>query len=126
VISGALATAAGPHSGGGAQHVRRLGRLEPMVFAHAGVVAVFGCTFLFTLGYLAARRRQAPRVFSLALVVLGVLLLQVGLGELQYRLHLPWWLVLIHVAVATTAWAGVVALARSFWKPPAPLARGAT
>jgi heme A synthase len=53
---------------------------------------------------------------------LVVLLVQVGLGELQYRLHLPWYLVLIHVAVAATAWAGIVALVMAFWRPPAWLA----
>jgi heme a synthase len=122
VVSGALATAAGPHSGGGTTEVRRLARLEPVLYAHAGVVAVFGCAFLFLLGYLAARRSRAPRLFIAALAVLAVLLVQVGLGELQYRLHLPWYLVLLHVAVAATAWAGIVALITAFWRPPAWLA----
>ncbi len=124
VVSGALATAAGPHSGGGTTQVHRLARFEPVLYAHAGVVAVFGCSFLFLLGYLAARRSRSPRLFAAALVVLAVLLVQVGLGELQYRLHLPWYLVLLHVAVAATAWAGIVALTFAFWRPPAWLASG--
>ncbi|MDP9307668.1 MAG: COX15/CtaA family protein [Actinomycetota bacterium] len=124
VVSGALATAAGPHSGGGTTQVHRLARFEPVLYAHAGVVAVFGCSFLFLLGYLAARRSRSPRLFAAALAVLAVLLLQVGLGELQYRLHLPWYLVLLHVAVAATAWAGIVALTFAFWRPPAWLASG--
>jgi heme a synthase len=124
VVSGALATAAGPHSGGGTTQVHRLARFEPVLYAHAGVVAVFGCTFLFLLGYLAARRSRSPRLFASALAVLAVLLVQVGLGELQYRLHLPWYLVLLHVAVAATAWAGIVALTFAFWRPPAWLASG--
>src|SRR5437868_2363153 len=89
IVSGALATAAGPHSGGGTTQVHRLARFEPVLYAHAGVVAVFGCSFLFLLGYLAARRSRAPRLFLAALAVRGVLLVQTGLGELQYRLHLP-------------------------------------
>jgi heme a synthase len=117
LVSGAFATAAGPHSGGGTEQVDRLARLEPVVYVHAGVVAVFGCSFLFLLGYLAARRAQLPRLFSAALAVLGVLLAQVALGELQYRLHLPWWLVLVHVAVATTAWVGIVAVVTALWRP---------
>jgi cytochrome c oxidase assembly protein subunit 15 len=124
LVSGSLATAAGPHSGGGTTQVHRLARFEPVLYAHAGVVAVFGCSFLFLLGYLAARRSNAPRLFWAALAVLAVLLVQVGLGELQYRLHLPWYLVLLHVGVAATAWAGIVALAYSFWRPPAWLASG--
>ncbi len=126
LVSGSLATAAGPHSGGGTEHVERLARLEPVVYAHAGAVAVFGCSFLFLLGYLAARRSRAPRLFLASLGVLGILLAQAGLGELQYRLHLPWYLVLLHVALAATAWLGVVALVTAFWRPPASLASGAT
>jgi cytochrome c oxidase assembly protein subunit 15 len=122
IVSGALATAAGPHSGGGTTEVHRLARFEPVLYAHASVVAVFGCSFLFLLGYLAARRSASPRLFAAALIVLGILLVQVGLGELQYRLHLPWYLVLIHVAVASTAWAAIVALVLAFWRPPAWLA----
>lgn len=121
LISGAFATAAGPHSGGGTEHVGRFARLEPVVFVHAGIVAVFGCSFLFVLGYLFARRERSPRLFIGAVAVLAVLLAQVGLGELQYRLQLPWYLVLVHVAVAATAWLGVVALVTAFWRPPASL-----
>jgi cytochrome c oxidase assembly protein subunit 15 len=123
LVSGSLATAAGPHTGGGTQHVARLARLQPVVFAHAAVVAVFGCSFLVMIGYLAARRASAPRLFRAGLVVLAVLLLQVGLGELQYRLHLPWYLVLVHVGVAAAAWIGIVALVTAFWRPPAALVR---
>jgi cytochrome c oxidase assembly protein subunit 15 len=124
IVSGSLATAAGPHSGGGTTQVHRLARFEPVLYAHAAVVAVFGCSFLFLLGYLAARRSRAPRLFLVSLGVLGLLLVQVGLGELQYRLHLPWYLVLVHVAVAATAWACIVALVTAFWRPPAWLVAG--
>jgi cytochrome c oxidase assembly protein subunit 15 len=126
LVSGAFATAAGPHSGGGTEHVRRFARLEPVVYVHAGIVAVFGCSFLFVLGYLFARRERAPRLFAAALAVLAVLLVQVGLGELQYRLHLPWYLVLLHVGVAATAWLGVIALVTAFWRPPSSLRPTAT
>ena len=123
LLSGAFATAAGPHSGGG-EHVHRFARLTPLLYAHAAVVGVFGCAFLFTLGYLAARRDRSPRLFRLALAVLALLLVQVALGEVQYRTHLPWGLVLVHVAVAATVWAGIVTLVTLFWRPPAPLAPG--
>jgi cytochrome c oxidase assembly protein subunit 15 len=122
LVSGSLATAAGPHSGGGTNHVERLARLEPVVYAHAGVVAFFGCSFLFLLGYLASIRRRWPRLFNAALAVLGIVLVQAGLGDLQYRLHLPWYLVLVHVGVAATAWLAVVALVTALWRPPAALA----
>jgi heme A synthase len=49
-----------------------------------------------------------------------------ALGDIQYRTHLPWWLVLVHVAVAATVWACTVALVTLMWRPPAALATGRT
>jgi heme a synthase len=121
LVSGTFATAAGPHSGGG-EHIDRLGSLRPTVYAHASVVAVFLAAFLFTLGYLAARRERSPRLFVLAAAVLLLLLVQMGIGELQWRTHLPWGLVLVHVVVAATVWAGTVALATLFHRPLRSLA----
>jgi heme a synthase len=117
VISGSLATAAGPHSGGGREAVKRFARLEPTVYVHAAVVGLFLCSFLFTLGYLAARRDRAPRLFGAGLAVLALLLVQMGIGELQWRTHLPWGVVLAHVALAAAVWAGTVALAVLIWRP---------
>jgi heme a synthase len=118
IVSGSFATAAGPHSGGGkADKIDRLGRLDPFVYAHGAVVGVFLLTFLFSLGYLAARREHAQRLFLLGTGVFVVLLAQMGLGELQWRTHLPWGLVLVHVFLAATVWVGTVALATLFWRP---------
>jgi cytochrome c oxidase assembly protein subunit 15 len=118
IISGSFATAAGPHSGGGkADEIDRLGRLEPIVYVHATVVGIFLLTFLFSLGYLAARREGAHRLFAFAVGVFALLLVQMGLGELQWRTHLPWGLVLVHVFLAGTVWIGTVALASQFWRP---------
>jgi heme a synthase len=122
LLSGTFATAAGPHSGGGTEHISRFGTLNTSVYIHAAAVAVFGCTFLFSLGYLAPLRRGSPRLFVLAVAVLGLLLLQIGLGELQWRTHLPWGLVEFHVAVAAAVWMGVVALATLYLRPTADLA----
>ena len=118
IVSGSFATAAGPHSGGGkAEDIDRLGRLEPIVYVHGAAVGVFLCTFLFSLGYLAARRDRSPRLFALGLGVSVLLLAQMALGELQWRTHLPWGLVLVHVFVAATVWVGTVALATLFFRP---------
>jgi cytochrome c oxidase assembly protein subunit 15 len=123
ILSGSFATAAGPHSGGGkADEIDRLGRLEPVVYVHGAVVGVFLCTFLFSLGYLGARRERSPRLFALAVAVFVVLLAQMGLGELQWRTQLPWGLVLVHVFLAATVWIGTVALATLFWRPNVDLA----
>jgi heme A synthase len=87
---------------------------------------VFSCTFLFILGHLAARRERSPRLFVAALGVLGLLLVQVAIGETQYHSGLPWWLVLVHVAIAAAVWGAIAALAYSFWRPLAALAPGRT
>jgi cytochrome c oxidase assembly protein subunit 15 len=125
IVSGSFATAAGPHSGGGeADDIDRLWRLEPVVYVHGAIVGVFLLAFLFSVGYLAARRDRARRVFALAVAVLLVLLAQMGLGELQWRTHLPWGLVLVHVFLAASVWIGTVALATLFWRPNVDLADG--
>jgi heme a synthase len=123
IVSGSLATAAGPHSGGGpAEKIDRFGRLEPVVYAHGAVVGLFLLTFLFSLGYLAAQRGRSPRLFVFGALVFALLLLQMGLGELQWRTHLPWGLVLAHVFLAATVWVGTVALATLFLRPNVDLA----
>ena len=120
VVSGTFATAAGPHSGG--DRVVRFGRLDVMLVVHAGAVAVFGLCLVFGLGYLAARRDRAPRLFRLACGLVALVLVQMGLGELQYRTHLPWWLVLVHVTLAAAVWAWTVTLVTMIRRPLASLA----
>ena len=39
------------------------------------------------------------------------------IGEMQYRTHLPWWLVLVHVTIAATVWVAVTAFVYSLWRP---------
>jgi heme a synthase len=118
VVTGTFSTAAGPHSGD-ADVVDRLWHLDDAVYLHVRVTAVFGAVFLFVLGLLAARRTLAPRLFRLALALLGVLLLQMAVGELQWRLELPWGIVAVHVALAAAVWGLTVALVAMFWRPPA-------
>jgi len=88
-----------------------------MIYAHAAIVGIFLCTFLFTLGYLASRRQRSPRLFALGVAVLAVLLVQMALGEIQWRTHLPWGLVLAHVFIAAAVWVGTVALTTLFFRP---------
>jgi cytochrome c oxidase assembly protein subunit 15 len=121
VVTGTFSTAAGPHSGD-ADVVDRLWHLDDAVYLHVRITAVFGSVFLFVLGVLATRRELAPRLFRFALVVLGVLLVQMAVGELQWRLELPWGIVAVHVALAAAVWALTVALVYMFWRPPVWLA----
>lgn len=116
LLSGTFATAAGPHSGGG-KHIDRFASLKPTVYVHAVVVAIFLGAFVFTLGYLAARRARYPSLFWKAVAVLVLLFVQMGIGELQWRTHLPWGVVLLHVVLAATVWAGTVAVATLINRP---------
>jgi cytochrome c oxidase assembly protein subunit 15 len=124
LATGTLATAAGPHSGG--KHVYRLWSLHPALLLHGAAVAVLGCSLMFLIGYLFARRAAAPRYFPVAAGLAGLVLVQMALGDIQYRTHLPWWLVLVHVAVAATVWAWTVALVTLMWRPPAAFATRST
>jgi heme a synthase len=124
LVTGTLATAGGPHSGGGAEHVDRLWRLQPLVYVHAVAVGAFGLSLVFLLGYLASQRSRWPSVFRLGLAVLGLLVIQMALGEIQYRTHLPWPLVLVHVGIAAAVWGALVGFVTVLWRPPAAFAPG--
>ena len=112
IFSGTLATAAGPHPG--STVVRRLWSFEPAVYWHVRATAVFGISFALVLAYLVRAKAQQVRG---ALVLLGLLAVQMTIGEVQYRTHLPWWLVLVHVTVAATVWAAMTSFVFSLWRP---------
>ncbi len=112
LFSGTLATASGPHPG--STVVRRLWSFQPAVYWHVRATAVFGVSFLLLLVWLV--RSRAPQVRA-AFALLGLLLVQMAIGETQYRTHLPWWLVLVHVTLAATVWAAVTVFVYSLWRP---------
>lgn len=120
VVTGTVATASGPHSGG--SDIPRLGfGVTDAVYVHVRATAVFGIGLLVVGLFLWRRRREHPAVAHLAAVLLGVLLVQMAVGEIQYRNALPWWLVVIHVSLAATIWTLTVAVAYVLHRPPAPL-----
>jgi heme a synthase len=112
LVSGTLATAAGPHPG--STVVRRLWSFQPAIYWHVRATAVFGIAFAILLVWLV--RNRAPQLRG-AYVLLGLLVLQMVIGETQYRTHLPWWLVLVHVTMAVTVWAALTAFVFSLWRP---------
>jgi cytochrome c oxidase assembly protein subunit 15 len=116
LVTGTVVTAAGPHPGDSSE-IRRLWRLGSAIYVHAGATAVLAAALVFVLGYLAARRARSPRLFGTAVAVVALLGAQMAVGETQYRTHLPWWLVLLHVAAGAAVWAAIVALAASFRRP---------
>lgn len=124
VVTGAVATASGPHPGS-SDDVERLGiAITETVYVHVRVAAAFGIGVL-VVGWLLWRLRASyPGVVRLWGLVLAALVAQAIVGEVQYRSALPWGLVLVHVFLAATIWALSLALAYVLWRPPSALTRG--
>lgn len=120
VVSGTAATAAGRFPGSnGTKVVPRLGSFYPAVYWHVRAVAVFGIVFLLLAGWAWVERARFPWLLRWCAGVLAILLVQMGLGEAQYRTYgsVPWWVVVVHVATAATLFAWTVALAGRIWRP---------
>ena len=114
LLSGTLATAAGKHSG--SADIKRIGSLDSAVWLHVRATAIFGIAFFVLLTFLIARRSAHTRV---ALLLLGVLAVQMVIGEIQYHNQLPWGLVLAHVAISAMVWTTTVIFVGGIWRPKA-------
>ena len=118
VLSGMVSTAAGPHPG--SKDVERLWRLHAALYVHVRATAIFGVLFLSFVVWIVRNRARWPLYAESAGALLFLLVVQMGVGELQYRTHLPWWLVLVHVGLAAGVWACSVALVTAVERPPKP------
>ena len=117
VVTGTLSTAAGPHPGDSAE-IERFWNLLDAVYIHVRATAAFGLSFLLLLAWLLRNRDRAGVLAPGAVILLGLLLVQMAVGELQWRNQLPWWLVLIHVSLAALVWAWTVGLVTALWRTP--------
>jgi cytochrome c oxidase assembly protein subunit 15 len=120
VVSGTVATAAGRFPGNnGTDVVPRLGSFYPAVYWHVRAVAVFGIVFLALAGWAWLRRAEFPWLLRGCAGLLAILLVQMGIGEVQYRTYgsVPWWVVVIHVTMAALLFAWTVGLAGRIWRP---------
>jgi heme a synthase len=118
VVTGAVATASGPHPGAD-EDVERLGlEIADTVYVHVRVAAAFGLGVLFIGWFLWRLRARYPELMWLWWTLFAVLVAQAVVGEIQYRTALPWGLVLIHVFLAAAIWAASIALAYALWRPP--------
>jgi cytochrome c oxidase assembly protein subunit 15 len=122
VVTGALTTAAGPHPGDSAE-IQRFWNLLDAVHLHVRATAVFGLGFLVLLGWLVRHRARAGALLPAAAGLVALLLLQMGVGEIQWRNQLPWGIVLVHVVLAGGVWAWTVGLAAALWRTPAGTGR---
>jgi cytochrome c oxidase assembly protein subunit 15 len=122
VVTGAVATASGPHSGG--EEIRRLGiEIVDAVYVHVRAAAVYSVLVAIVGWWVVRNREQVAGIARLGLVLLVVLGAQMVLGEVQYRNALPWGLVLVHVLLAASIWTLTIAFVHALWRPPLPLLR---
>ena len=120
VVTGTLSTAAGRFPGSsGAKVVPRLGTFHPAVWLHVRAVAAFGIVFLVLAAWAWTRRASWPWLVRGCVALLAVLLLQMGIGEWQYRHYgtVPWWVVVAHVFVAALLFAWTVGVVARLWRP---------
>jgi heme a synthase len=120
VFSGTLATAAGRYPGSsGDTRVRRLGSFQPSVALHVRAVAAFGIVFVVLAAWAWRNRDRFPWLVRACGLLLAILLVQMAVGEIQYRTysHVPWWLVLVHVTVAAVLFGWTAGLVTRLWRP---------
>lgn len=122
VVTGAVATASGPHPGDSSDVERLDLQISDTVYVHVRATAVYGIGLLLVGAWLIRSRSFVPHAARVAAWLLAVLLVQMAVGEIQYRNALPWGLVLVHVTLAAAIWGLSVTVAYLLWRPPQPVA----
>ena len=120
VVTGTLSTAAGRFPGSnGTQVVERIGNFHDAVWLHVRAVAAFGIVFLVLAAWAWTKRARWPWLIRAYAGLLAILLVQMGIGEWQYRRYgvIPWWAVVAHVAIAALLFAWTVGLVARLWRP---------
>jgi heme a synthase len=123
VVTGTLATAAGKYPGSsGDDRVHRLGSFQPSVALHVRAVAAFGIVFVLLAVWAWRNRDRYGWLVRGCAGLLAILLVQMAIGEIQYRRYdvVPWWLVLVHVTVAAVLFAWTAGVVARLWRPIAP------
>ena len=119
LVSGVLVTAAGPHSGDPDVN-HRFGTLDTAAYWHVRAVILLGVVGIIIA--IVARARRSDRGFMVpALLFIPLFVVQVIIGEVQWRNQLPWQVVVFHVAVAGLVWAAGVA---ALWRLARPITSG--
>ena len=112
IVSGVMATAAGPHSG--SVDVPRVWKFEPAVCCTSArprsSALPSSCS---SPGSASSGRGHLRNAF----ILLGLLVVQMIVGEIQYRTHLPLGLVILHVTLSAVVWAAAVVFVATLWRP---------
>lgn len=110
LVTGTVVTGSGPHSGSAKPEVAsRLPFLVKEVTRLHSITAMIVLALLIAAG-ITARQRGNAAVLRRAVGLGILLLLQGGLGYLQYFAGVPAMLVAIHIALASITWIAVVRL----------------
>jgi cytochrome c oxidase assembly protein subunit 15 len=120
VVTGTLSTAAGRFPGSsGTQVVTRLGTFHSAVWLHVRAVAAFGIVFLVLAAWAWLQRARFAWLPRACAGLLVILLVQMGIGELQYRTYgtVPWWVVVLHVVTGAALFGWTVGLTARLWRP---------
>lgn len=119
IFLGTITTASGPHPGDhNEEMVRRFDfrgpeTLEWIVQRHAAAAVIFALSVVAVI-FIVRRSGGDRRAQKPLLVILGLVCFQIALGITQWQLHLPAWMVWVHVATATVLWVSVLwAVAKS-------------
>jgi heme A synthase len=82
-------------------------------------VAVFGVVFLVLALWAWRQRQRFPWLVRGCAALLAILLVQMGIGEVQYRTYgtVPWGVVVLHVTLAAALFAWTVGLVARLWRP---------
>jgi heme a synthase len=117
VVLGTVVTSTGPH--GGDPKAKRLPyTLHDVARLHGSAVVLFCALTVVTLWTM--MRSAAPgTVIRRGELLLAVLIVQGGVGYLQYFTGVPAWLVGIHIALAAAVWAATVRFTLGLVERPA-------
>ena len=114
LVTGTVVTGAGPHSGDAGNSAKISLRATRLDLAVATVARIHGITVMVFLGVVLAllvvlaRTRASRALYRRVTGLLGLLVLQAGVGYLQYFTDVPPGLVAIHVAGATAVFSAAV------------------
>lgn len=119
--TGVVVTAAGPHSGDD-DVTRRFGDLLLALQVHVRVAVGFLLLAAVLVAWVWREGTTDRATAWLAALAVPLVLLQIGIGEYQYRNGLPWQVVTVHVATAAIVWIVIVA---ACWGVARPALAGA-